>query len=235
MKFRIQLVLLTVVILTDLCLAAGLFRFVKSGPAGSRADGWEQVSAREADEEPKIVALTFDDGPHPVYTRKLLDGLRERGVRASFFLIGKNIDGNEALVLRMKEDGHLIGNHSQEHAQLTKEDVRTACEQINSTNRKIFEITGAMPSCIRPPFGSWSDELDSCVSMPVVLWDIDTLDWKTKDTDRIVQHVLKNVENGSIILMHDVYETSVEAALEIVDLLQQRGYTFVTADELMID
>ena len=235
MKFRRQLAVFTVVILADLCLAAGLFLLVKSGCVWQKAGRWETASARELDGKPKTVALTFDDGPHPVYTKKLLEGLSERGVRASFFLIGKSIDGNEALVARMKEDGHLIGNHSQEHAQLTKEDVGTACEQINSTSQKIFEITGEMPSCIRPPFGSWSDELDRCVPMQVVLWDIDTLDWKTKDKEKIVQHVLKNVEDGSIILVHDVYETSVEAALEIVDLLQQRGYLFVTADELMID
>jgi len=212
---------------------AGFFRGAKERQGDAKEAALTGIRGNQPGE--KTVALTFDDGPHEKWTPLLLDGLKERGVKATFFLMGENIAGKEEIVRRMAEEGHLIGNHSQEHAQLTKEDVGTACEQINSTSQKIFEITGEMPSCIRPPFGSWSDELDRCVPMQVVLWDIDTLDWKTKDKEKIVQHVLKNVEDGSIILMHDVYETSVEAALEIVDLLQQRGYLFVTADELMID
>ena len=117
------------------------------------------VSAPEenvAPKEEKYIALTFDDGPHKVYTPKLLEGLRKRGVHATFFLIGQNIDGNEDIIRQMKEDGHLIGNHSQNHMQLTKEQTKEACDQINRTNEMIERITGETPVYVRPPFGSWS-------------------------------------------------------------------------------
>ncbi len=185
--------------------------------------------------EPKCIALTFDDGPHSVYTEQLLDGLKERGVHVSFFLIGQNINGNEELVLRMKEEGHLIGNHSQNHVQLTGKNEEAVCRQITSTNQQIYEITGQQPSYIRPPFGSWNEELECLVPMTVALWDIDPLDWKVQDTDRIVGHVVDKAEDGGIILLHDVYETSVEAAFEIVDRLSEKGYNFVTVDELLIE
>lgn len=185
--------------------------------------------------EPKYIALTFDDGPHPEYTVRLLDGLKERGVRASFFLIGQNIEGNEEIVKRMYEEGHLIGNHSQNHMQLTKENAEAACRQIEATNQKIYEVTGQTPEYIRPPFGSWSEELECMVPMTVTLWDIDPLDWKTQNKDKIVSHVLKYAEDGGIILLHDVYGTSVDAALEIVDRLSERGYNFVTVEDVLID
>ena len=181
------------------------------------------------------IALTFDDGPHEIYTPRLLDGLKERGVRASFFLVGQNIDGKEDIVLRMQEEGHLIGNHSQSHMQLTAESVKAACEQIERTNRKIEAVTGMVPEYIRPPYGSWSDELESMVPMTVALWNLDPLDWKLQDRDAIVRHVVAHAENGSVILLHDIYSTSVEAALEIVDTLSQKGYEFVTIDELLIE
>lgn len=183
----------------------------------------------------KEIALTFDDGPHPVYTRKLLDGLKERGVRVSFFLIGQNIDGNEEIIRRMKEEGHLIGNHSQNHMQLSKENIDAACQQINATNQKIFDITGQMPTYIRPPYGSWSEELECIIPMTVALWDVDTLDWKLQNKNQIVRHVLKHADDGAVILMHDVYETSVDAALEIIDTLTKEGYNFVTVDELLVE
>ncbi len=181
------------------------------------------------------VALTFDDGPHAVCTPRLLDGLKERGVLASFFLIGQNIDGNEEIVRRMQKEGHLIGNHSQSHMQLTAENARTACEQIAYTNQKIAAITGAEPAYIRPPYGSWNEELDSLVPMTVALWNLDPLDWKSQDASDIVRYVKNHVGNGSIILLHDVYETSVDAALRIVDDLMAAGYEFVTVDELLVE
>ena len=192
-------------------------------------------TAHQRPVEKKTVALTFDDGPHPIYTPRLLEGLKERGVHVTFFLIGQNIDGNEDIILRMKEDGHLIGNHSQNHMQLTKEQTKEACDQINRTNDQIKNITGQIPEYVRPPFGSWSEELECLVPMKVVLWSVDPLDWKTQNKDRIVRHIVNHVEDGSIILLHDVYDTSVEAALEVIDTLSLEGYNFVTVDELLIE
>lgn len=220
--------------LIALFLSADIYSFM-SGRTIGQAKQAGTVSENVSEVPKKEIALTFDDGPHPVYTQKLLDGLKERGVRVSFFLIGQNIDGNEDIILRMKEEGHLIGNHSQNHMQLSKENIDAACQQINATNQKIFDITGEMPSYIRPPYGSWSEELECIVPMTVALWDVDTLDWKSQNKNQIVRHVLKHADDGAVILMHDVYETSVDAALEIIDTLTKEGYNFVTVDELLVE
>lgn len=186
-------------------------------------------------QEAKKVALTFDDGPHQKYTKLLLDGLRERNVKATFFLIGESIQGKEELVEQMKEDGHLIGNHTYTHIQLSKVRTDDACAEIWKTNTAIYDITEEIPCFIRPPFGEWNDELSCAVDMSVVLWDIDPQDWKYKDTKRVRDYVVKNVSDGDIILLHDVYKTSVEAALQIVDILTEEGYEFVTVEEIIFD
>ena len=187
------------------------------------------------DREQPILALTFDDGPHPVYTPQLLDGLEKRDVKVSFFLMGKNIMGNEAIVKRMHEDGHLIGNHTYNHVQLTRLSGQKACEEIDETNTMLEEICGSRIVYIRPPFGSWPKNLSSLTDMQVVLWSVDPLDWKRQDTEAVVQAVLKNVKDGDIILLHDVYKTSVEAALQIIDRLTEEGYEFARIDELLLD
>lgn len=188
----------------------------------------------EASMEHPKVALTFDDGPSAKYTPLLLDGLKERGVHATFFLMGKNIDGNEELVQRMQKEGHLIGNHTYNHVQLNKIPREMACEEIQKTNNEIYEVTGVYPSYIRPPFGAWQENLELCVTMLPVFWDIDTLDWKSKNVDSVVSIVKREVADGAIILMHDEYATSVEAALRVVDMLIEEGYEFVTVDEMIL-
>ena len=126
--------------------------------------------------EKKKAALTFDDGPNSKYTPLLLKGLKERGVHATFFLMGKNIEGKEALVKQIQEEGHLIGNHTYNHVQLDKISKEAAKEEIETTNQKIFEITGVYPAWLRPPYGEWRKNLDFYVEMFPVLWDVDTLD-----------------------------------------------------------
>lgn len=190
--------------------------------------------AEDDDVKPRI-ALTFDDGPHPVFTPRLLDGLKERGVHATFFLIGKNIVGNEEIVKRMKEEGHLIGNHTYNHVQLTKISADKACEEIINTNDLICEVTGSGTEFIRPPFGSWNDNLECGIELIPILWSVDPLDWKTESASAVVNRVVKNIKENDIILLHDYYASSVEAALQIVDILQEKGYEFVTADELILE
>ena len=194
-----------------------------------------EISPESGSPEPKFIALTFDDGPDPVYTPVLLDGLAQRGVKASFFLIGKNIDGNEDIIRRMDRDGHLIGNHTTAHVMLTALSEDAARQEIEETNQKISQITGKPVTYLRPPFGSWNEEMEDISSMEVILWNIDPLDWKVQNRKDIVSHVLQHAKNGGIILLHDHYPASVEAALEIVDTLQAEGYTFVTAEELLIN
>lgn len=176
-----------------------------------------------------------DDGPSRKYTPILLDGLKERGVHATFFLMGKNIEGEEDIVKRMSEEGHLIGNHSYEHIQLTKAGAKAVCEAVEHTQEQIEAITGKRPEYIRPPYGDWNEELEEEIGMTPVLWSLDSLDWKLKDTGKIIRQVLKDVKDGDIILLHDIFPSSVEAALELIDILQKEGYVFVTADELLIE
>ena len=168
------------------------------------------ISDRSETEDRPRAALTFDDGPHVTYTPMLLDGLRQRGIHATFFLMGKNIEGKEDIVKQMQKDGHLIGNN------------------------EIYEITGEYPLYLRPPYGAWPKNLELCVTMLPVFWDVDTLDWKSKNVQSVENIVKREVKDGSIILMHDSFPTSVEAALEIVDMLTEEGYDLVTADELLV-
>ena len=184
-------------------------------------------------EHPKV-ALTFDDGPSSKYTPLLLDGLKERNVHVTFFLLGKNVKQNQKLVERMHKEGHLLGNHTYNHVQLDKISETTAKQEILKTNNEIYEAAGIYPEYMRPPYGAWKKNMELCVEMFPVFWDIDTLDWKSQNVEAILSAVGEQPADGSIILMHDEYETSVDAALLLVDRLKEKGYEFVTADELIM-
>lgn len=183
----------------------------------------------------KKVALTFDDGPHPVYTKQLLDGLAQRNVKATFFVIGKNIEGNEALLSRMHEAGHLIGNHTYDHVKICDLDGAHACEQVEKTSALVKAVTGEDTEFVRPPFGAWNKAMECSFTMIPVLWDVDPLDWTTENSAAVVQKVLDTVEENDIILLHDCYQSSVDAALKITDELLSQGYEFVTVDELILE
>lgn len=180
------------------------------------------------------IALTFDDGPSR-YTETLLDGLKDREIKASFFLIGNSIEQREETIERMYREGHLIGNHTYDHVQLTALPEKTACDQVMKTCDKIEEVTGYSTVFVRPPYGLWPKEMEYCVTMIPVLWNIDSLDWTTSDVDGIVNRVVSSARDGGIILMHDCYDSSVQAALRIVDELKEQGYCFVTVDELLCE
>ena len=198
--------LLAAVCIADLLLLGGLIHTVRGEmPAHVSADegSWVREGGDILDRakglEGKCVALTFDDGPNEDCTEKLLDGLKERNVRATFFLMGQNIEGNEEIVKRMKAEGHLIGNHSYSHVQLTKAGSDAVCQAVDRTSRMIEEITGERPQYMRPPYGDWNEELECRVGMTTVLWSVDSLDWKLRNTNRVVKRVLKDVEDGDII------------------------------------
>lgn len=222
--------LLSAILSADFILLAYLICILAAPAPAAKASAQEGAVHPE-----KYLALTFDDGPHSVYTPILLDGLKERGVSVTFFLMGSSIPGNEAIVERMKKEGHLIGNHSYNHVRLTKAGSGAVCEAVDRTSRMIEDITGFRPQYMRPPYGDWNEELECETGMTAVLWSVDSMDWKLRNRERIVKKVLKEAEDGDIILMHDIFGTSVSAALEIIDILQKEGYTFVTADELLID
>lgn len=200
-----------------------------------RSERISGMSGQQENSAKKYVALTFDDGPNSKYTKPLLDGLRERGIRASFFLVGECIDGKEDLVRQMAKDGHLIGVHCLTHRDLTKEKLSDAKKELCDTREKIQAVTGTRPEYVRPPYGSWNARLEEAVDMIPVFWNVDSIDWRLKNTEKVTAKVLKDTEDGDIILMHDEFKTSVEAAFRIIDNLTAKGYTFVTVDELMVD
>ena len=193
--------------------------------------GPAEVTAAE-ESEVKYVALTFDDGPRADTTGLLLDGLAERGVHATFFLIGEQVEGNEALVGRMRAEGHQIGNHTYSHARLSRVDRDTVIEEIHKTEVVLTELLGEGSWWLRPPYGLIDEGRASLVRTPMVYWSLDPEDWKLLDAGKVTDYVVGNISPGDIILLHDFYPTSVDAALEIVDRLQMEGYTFVTVEEL---
>ena len=183
----------------------------------------------------KEVAITFDDGPNPDYTAYLLEGLKERGVSATFFLLGKEAEKYPELVLQMYEEGHLVATHAYEHVNLCELSDEKACWQVEKTNDIIEAITGERPQYLRPPFGCWKENLDCETEMIKVLWNIDPLDWNVHNSTEIAKRVLNKVEDGDIILLHDASESSVNAAFKIIEALSKEGYRFVTIDELIVN
>ena len=181
----------------------------------------------------KYIALTFDDGPHYKYTSLLLDGLKERNVKATFFVLGCNVEKNYSLLKRMADEGHLIGNHTYSHKNLYRLKETKIKEEIDKTNQIIEAITGKMPKYFRPSYGNYNGKILKVANMEAILWNVDSLDWKIKNSKRITYRVINKVNDGSIILMHDIYKSSVNAALLIIDKLQQEGYKFVTVEELL--
>ena len=200
-------------------------------------DCFAAVSATATGETavPKIVCLTFDDGPSPVCPPQLLDGLKKRDVKVTFFVTGQNVESYPDIVKRASDEGHLIGNHTFHHVQLTAANTEEFKTEIVSTNEIIQEVTWKETSFIRPPYGSWDKKYEKELNMFPVLWDVDPLDWCSTNVDKIVRNVLSHTKENSIILMHDSYDSTVTAALQIVDILQAVGYEFVTVDEILFD
>lgn len=197
----------------------------------------EQVSggiSEYGDTSPKI-ALTFDDGPNVACTGRLLDGLKERNIRATFFVIGKNVKANPKLAKRIHEEGHMIGNHTYSHIEMGKVSEEKAKQELKKTSQAVHAVTGEYPQYMRPPYGVCSKELEDSLDMILVRWTIDPLDWKTENTDEIVKKVVTKAKENDIILLHDCYNSSVDAALKIIDLLQEKGFEFVTVDELFLN
>lgn len=182
--------------------------------------------------EHSLIALTFDDGPSRSTTTKLLDGLARRGVRCTFFTVGEMIPGNEDIITRMAAEGHQVGIHSYDHVRLTGLSTADFQTQVGRTGELLGELTGRESFCIRPPYGMIDAGVEQKAPSALILWSVDPEDWKYKDAARVASHVVSHAKDGDIILLHDIYPTSVEAALDIVDVLHQRGFLFVTVEEL---
>ena len=179
------------------------------------------------------IALTFDDGPHKINTPRLLDALKERNVKATFFMLGKPMDYYPKIVQRMSEEGHELGSHTVSHLHLDKLTKEEILNEVNDNSKKIFEITGKYPTLLRPPYGSVNDLVKETVNLPMILWNIDPEDWKYRDAQHVSEHIINKAKSGDIILLHDIHETSVDAAIIVMDKLTEKGYQFVTVSQLM--
>lgn len=178
-----------------------------------------------------MVALTFDDGPS-IYTEEILNTLKKYNSNATFFVLGNKIDNYNNIIIKMYENGNEIGNHSYNHRWLTKLSTEEQKEQINKTQEIIKKYTGYEPIYMRPTYGSINKKLRKNINLEVVLWNVDTKDWKYKNVNTIVNNALTNVKDGSIILMHDTHERTSEAVKILVPKLIEKGYQLVTISEL---
>lgn len=189
----------------------------------------------EATKEPptgKVVALTFDDGPNPETTRKILETLKKYNAKATFFMLGSRVSFYPEVVKEIKEDGHELGNHTWTHSDLTKATVGKITSEINNTSNAIEKASGSKPTVFRPPYGAVNKTVRSQTSLPVILWDVDTLDWKYRDAKHLLEHVKTHVKDGSIVLMHDIHASTADGLDDVLAYLQSEGYTFVTVSEL---
>ncbi len=181
--------------------------------------------------------MTFDDGPHPILTPRLLDMLKARHIKATFFLIGENAAEYPDIVRRIAGEGHEIGNHTWSHPQLTKLSPETLREEINRTSSTIAEIIGRPLLVMRPPYGATSASINHWMNrefgMKVILWSVDPLDWKYRNSARVEREILAGARPGAIILSHDIHPTTVAAMPDVFDSLIARGYKFVTVSELI--
>lgn len=193
------------------------------------------VSGEETDVADKKIAITFDDGPHPVYTEKLLDGLKERNVRATFFVLGEKAKANPEIIERMSREGHIIGNHTYTHIQLRSSNREKFRNELILTNEVISELTGKEVQYVRPPYGTWDKKLEEELNMFPVLWNIDPNDWCTGNAGKVTKRIVDKAKENGIILLHDCYQSSVDAAFASIDILTEEGYQFVTVEEILFE
>jgi peptidoglycan/xylan/chitin deacetylase (PgdA/CDA1 family) len=230
--------LLTVVLFGLYTAVASL---VRPGPVGA-ADGQGATTHKPAvpSQAPgpvdcattACIALTFDDGPVP-QTADVVDLFASRGVRATFFVIGKQAKRYPSILRSATQAGNEIGNHSWSHVSLARADAGTAAEELDRAADQVEAATGVRPVLMRPPFGEGAERPAIRSRLPQVLWSLDTRDWEERSTPAVVARVLGQARPGAIVLMHDVHATTRAALPDVVDGLLTKGYSLVTVSELL--
>ncbi len=193
-------------------------------------NGW-YLSPADFPKKTKAVALTFDDGPSK-YTNQVLDCLARHNAKATFFVVGTNVNRYPDILRRAKSLGMEIGNHTVNHPNLKNLSSAGVTSEINTNASYIENAIGVRPTIVRPPYGSYSSSTIAAAGTPFILWSIDTLDWKTRNADSTVNAVLSKVKDGDIILMHDLYSQTAQATERIVPALIEKGFDLVTVSEL---
>lgn len=197
----------------------------------SKCSPFTRCCTYHVDPSKPMVALTFDDGPS-IYTPKILDVLEKYDSRATFFEVGNRVNQYSNTVLRIDRLGCEIGNHSYDHPVLGNASASKINSQIGTTDTRLKAITGKKPTLFRPPYGSVGANLKKYAGKPLILWSIDTLDWQSRNADKVYQKVIGQVKDGDIILMHDLYNSTCNAVKRVVPELKKRGYQLVTVSEL---
>ena len=187
------------------------------------------------DPSKKYISLTFDDGPNPTTTPRLLDILKEKKVQATFFMLGQNVSKNQELAKRVKNEGHEVASHSFSHPNLTTLDATTISDQVKNTDKAIFKATGTLPTDFRPPYGAVNKESAEIIGKPIIQWSVDSQDWQSHNTNAIVKRVNDTAYNDSIILMHDIYPETIDAVPVIIDNLRGAGYEIIPSKQLLMN
>ncbi len=196
------------------------------------ADSSDTHAPRPLSSKDKLVAITFDDGPGP-YTGQLLDELAARDIKATFFVFGSKIDEKTVpLLRRIAEEGHSIGSHTYNHARLTALSNAQILAEMSKNDECIAGVTGQIPELMRPPFGAYDRRVINSCGKPVILWSLDTRDWELQDAKTVCKNIVNNVQDGDIILLHELDLSSKEGVVAAIDILAGQGYNFVTIPEL---
>ena len=187
----------------------------------------------EAEETPKMVALTFDDGPYPPVTERIVQTLKENGAKGTFFMMGNRMDQYRSSVELAYEGGNQIASHTFSHKDLTKLSLKDMKYEIDQANECINNVVPVGETYLRPPYGNKNEIMKQNVGVPMIFWSIDTLDWSSRDGQSVYQEIMKNVKDGDIILMHDLYPSTADAMELVVPKLIKEGYQLVTVKELL--
>ena len=237
--------LIVVLTATVITTCAGCLGRQQKYNGHSVLDGFSKVSQKSFSkvlfhpdlQQKPMIALTFDDGPKAGVTDWLLDELEKRNVKVTFFLIGSQADlpENREIIRRMAEDGHQIGCHTYHHVQMTTLSENQQKQEILQWYQAVSSIIGDFSYAVRPPYGCVNNAVCRSLNVPVILWSVDTEDWTGKSAGEIADYVISEAKDGDIILLHDIFEESVQGAVMALDDLTRRGYTFVTVNDLLAD
>ena len=193
---------------------------------------YDIIQNKMIDLRKKMIALTFDDGPNH-NTIKVLNILNKYQIKATFFILGSNIKGNEEIIKKMNDSNMEIGNHMYSHKLLTKLKNDEIKQEIKKVDRSIFNIINRYPTLIRPSYGTYNKRISSLMDRPIIIWNIDTLDWKYHSSKNIYKRVIRDISDGDIILMHDIYTATANSLELIIPKLLNDGYQFTTVSELL--
>lgn len=188
---------------------------------------------RKIDKTKKLIAFSFDDGPKPGNTERVVKALEKNDARASFYMLGQNAKAYPKIVKMVSESGNEVSGHSYDHPLLSKLSAAGVAEQYKKMNDAIFAACGSKAANFRPPYGGINDTVRKNIDGPLILWSVDTLDWKTRNTKATVDSILKHAKDGDIILMHDIHEPTVKAVEEVLPQLKAKGYEVCTVSELL--